>query len=183
MIQIITSKLQSILFFFFLFSHTLPLPSQKATLLLIPYHFTISSTSKNSIFIKILLFNLSLLFFSIRYFFLGVIPFLGLSNRFFFSQAPSTSSTNHKHNKLNPRCISLPPSTTTLSLNRIFFPQSPSTSSTNHKHEQTQTHAVSVSLPQPQPHQSETQTHADQKPTPSNNQTNKATSQKPTPLI
>ena len=38
------------------------LPSQKATLLLIPYHFTISSTSKNSIFIKILLFFLSLLF-------------------------------------------------------------------------------------------------------------------------
>ena len=39
------------------------LPSQKATLLLIPYYFTIPPTSKNSIFIKILLFNLSLLFF------------------------------------------------------------------------------------------------------------------------
>ena len=38
--------------------------SQKSTLLLIPYHFTISSTSQNSIFIKILFFNLSLLFFS-----------------------------------------------------------------------------------------------------------------------
>ena len=35
------------------------LPSQKATLLFIPYHFTIPPTSKNSIFIKILLFNLS----------------------------------------------------------------------------------------------------------------------------
>ena len=72
------------------------LPSQKATLLLIPYHFTIPPTSKNSIFIKILLFNLSLLFLSIRYC-LGVIPFSWAFQPFFFSQAPSTSSTNHKH--------------------------------------------------------------------------------------
>ena len=71
------------------------LPSQKATLLLIPYHFTIPPTSKNSIFIKILLFNLSLLFLSIRYC-LGVIPFSWAFQPFFFSQAPSTSSTNHK---------------------------------------------------------------------------------------
>ena len=61
------------------------LPSQKATLLLIPYHFTIPPTSKNSIFIKILLFFLSLLFL-----------FLGFPTVFFFSQAPSTSSTIHK---------------------------------------------------------------------------------------
>ena len=72
------------------------LPSQKAILLLIPYHFTIPLTSKNSIFIKILLFNLSLLFLSIRYC-LGVIPFFWAFQPFFFSQAPSTSSTNHKH--------------------------------------------------------------------------------------
>ena len=72
------------------------LPSQKATLLLIPYHFRIPPTSKNSIFIKILLFNLSLLFLSIRYC-LGVIPFSWAFQPFFFSQAPSTSSTNHKH--------------------------------------------------------------------------------------
>ena len=60
------------------------LPFQKVTLLLIPYHFTIPSTSKNSIFIKIFFF-LSLLFL-----------FLGFPT-VFFSQAPSTSSTNHKH--------------------------------------------------------------------------------------
>ena len=59
------------------------LPSQKATLLLIPYHFTIPPTSKNSIFIKILLFNLSLLFLSIRYC-LGVIPFSWAFQPFFF---------------------------------------------------------------------------------------------------
>ena len=64
------------------------------------------------------------------YFFLSwAFHFPGLSNRFFFfSQAPSTFSTNHKHKHKpsNPRRISLPPSTTSLSLNlslnRIFFP-------------------------------------------------------------
>ena len=61
------------------------LPSQKAILLLIPYHFTIPPTLKNSIFIKILLFFLSLLFL-----------FLGFATVFLFSLAPSTSSTNHK---------------------------------------------------------------------------------------
>ena len=40
------------------------LSSQKATLLFIPYYFQIPPTSQNSIFIKILFFNLSLLFFS-----------------------------------------------------------------------------------------------------------------------
>ena len=45
------------------------LPSQKVTLLLIPYHFTIPSASQISIFIKILFFNLSLLFLSNRHFF------------------------------------------------------------------------------------------------------------------
>ena len=126
------------------------LPSQKTTLLLIPYHFTIPPTSKNSIFIKIFLFNLSLLFLSILGF-----PFSWAFQPFFFffSQAPSTFSTNHKHKHKpsNPRRISLPPSTTSLSLNLslncIFFPQSPSTSSTNHKHKPTS--YQSPSLPQP----------------------------------
>ena len=137
------------------------LPSQKATLLLIPYYFTISPTSQNSIFIKILFFNLSLLFLSNRYFFQTRRDsiFLGFPIVFFFLSLPQplaqTTNTN-KHKPLNPRCISLPPSTTTLSLNRIFFPQSPLTSSTNHKHKHKQntnpqTPAVLVSLPQPQP--------------------------------
>ena len=51
------------------------LPFQKATLLLIPFHFTIPPTSKNSIFIKIIFFNI---FFIIPFhplvFLLGMIP-------------------------------------------------------------------------------------------------------------
>ena len=70
--------------------------SQKVTLLLIPYHFTISPTSKNSIFIKILLFYLYLLFLSIQNC-LGLISFFWAFQPFIFSQAPSTSCTNHKH--------------------------------------------------------------------------------------
>ena len=65
------------------------LPSQKATLLLIPYHFTIPPTSKNSIFIKILLFYLYLLFL-----------FLGFPTVFFFFlrlPQPLAQTTNHKH--------------------------------------------------------------------------------------
>ena len=64
------------------------LPSQKTTLLLIPYHFTIPPTSKNSIFIKILLFYLSLLFL-----------FLGFPIVFFFLRLPQplAQTTNHKH--------------------------------------------------------------------------------------
>ena len=86
------------------------LPSQKVTLLLIPYHFTIPPTSKNSIFIKILLFNLSLLFFyPIFYFMCDSIswafqPFL------FFLRLPQplakSTNTNHKHKPSNPRRIS-----------------------------------------------------------------------------
>ena len=142
------------------------LPSQKATLLLIPYHFTIPPTSQNSIFIKILFFNLSLLFLSNRYFFQTRCDsiFLGFPTVFFFLSLPQplaqTTNTN-KHKPSNPRCISLPPSTTTLSLNlslnRICFPQ---------PHTQTQTQTI--------------------KPTPikhPRHQTNKATDQKPTPPI
>ena len=104
------------------------LPSQKATLLLIPYHFTIPPTSQNSIFIKILFFNLSLLFLSNRYFFQTRRDsiFLGFSIVFFFLSLPQplaqTTNTN-KHKPSNPCRISLSPSTTTLSLNRICFPQ------------------------------------------------------------
>ena len=65
------------------------LSSQKAPLLLIPYHFTIPPTSKNSIFIKILFFNLSLLFISNRFFQIGVIeshfPWLSQQSFFFLS--------------------------------------------------------------------------------------------------
>ena len=71
------------------------LPSQKATLLLIPYHFTIPPTSKNSIFLlfnKILFFNLSLLYLFHHHFFsdsngnifLGFLTFV-----FFFSRLAS----------------------------------------------------------------------------------------------
>ena len=73
------------------------LPSQKAPLLLIPYHFTIPPTSKNSIFIKILLFYLSLIFLSIQNC-LGLISFSWAFQPFIFSQGASTSCTNHKHN-------------------------------------------------------------------------------------
>ena len=65
------------------------LPSEKVTLLLIPYHFTIPPTSKNSIFIKILFFNISLLFISNRFFQIGVIeshfPWLSQQSFFFIS--------------------------------------------------------------------------------------------------
>ena len=108
------------------------LSSQKVILLLISYHFTIPLTSQNSIFIKILFFNLSLLFLSNRYFFQTRRDsiFLGFPTVFFFLSLPQplaqTTNTN-KHKPSNPRCISLPPSTTTLSLNlslnRICFPQ------------------------------------------------------------
>ena len=130
--------------------------SQKATLLIIPYHFTIPPTSKNSIFIKILLFNLSLLFLSIRYFFQRI-PFSWAFQPFFFLKLPQplAQTQTQTHTNTNPCRISLPPSTTTLSLNRIFFPQ---------PHTQTQTI----------------------KPTPIRNprhQTNKATDQKLTPPI
>ena len=66
------------------------LPSQKATLLLIPYHFTIPPTSQKSIFIKILFFNLSLLFLSNRYFFQTRRDsiFLGFPTVFFFLSLP-----------------------------------------------------------------------------------------------
>ena len=67
------------------------LPSQKTTLLLIPYHFTIPSASQNSIFIKILFFNLSLLFFSNRHFFFRLWHdsiFLGFPTVFFFLCLP-----------------------------------------------------------------------------------------------
>ena len=64
------------------------LPSQKATLLLIPYLFTIPLSSKNSIFIKILLFYFSLLFL-----------FLDFPTVFFFLKLPQplAQTTNHKH--------------------------------------------------------------------------------------
>ena len=65
------------------------LPFEKVTLLLIPYHFTIPPTSKNSIFIKILFFNISLLFISNRFFQIGVIeshfPWLSQQSFFFIS--------------------------------------------------------------------------------------------------
>ena len=77
------------------------LPSQKATLLLIPYHFTIPPTSKNSIFIKILFFNLSLLFISNRFFQIGVIeshfPWLSQQPFFFSSLSPLTYGTGLTH--------------------------------------------------------------------------------------
>ena len=74
--------------------------SQKATLLLISYHFTIPSASQKSIFIKILFFNISLLFLSNRHFFfqnLAWINFPWLSNSIFFPQSPSTSSIGSTH--------------------------------------------------------------------------------------
>ena len=63
------------------------LPSQKATLLLLPYHFTIPSASQNSIHIKILFFNLSLLFLSNRHFFsdFGKNQFSWAFQQYFFS--------------------------------------------------------------------------------------------------
>ena len=128
------------------------LPSQKATLLLIPYHFTIPPTSKNSIFIKILLFNLSLLFLSIRYFFQRI-PFSWAFQPFFFSQAPSTSSTNTNTNtntnKHKPMSYQSP------SLNHNPLPQPYFFSSTTHTN-------------------TNHQTHADQKPTPSNQQSHRS---------
>ena len=78
----------------------------KSNFIIIPYHFTIPPTSQNSIFIKILFFNLSLLFLSNRYFFQTRRDsiFLGLSIVFFFSSVslnlqhkPQTqSNTNHQ---------------------------------------------------------------------------------------
>ena len=100
----------------------------KSNFIIIPYHFTIPPTSQNSIFIKILFFNLYLLFLSNRYFFQTRRDsiFLGLPIVFFFFLSlpqPLAQTTNTiKHKPSNPRCISLPPSTTTLSLNRICFP-------------------------------------------------------------
>ena len=85
------------------------LPSQKAPLLLIPYHFTIPPTSKNSIFIKILLFSLSLLFLSIQNC-LGLISFSWAFQPFIFSQAPSqplaqSTNTTANTNKHKPTPI------------------------------------------------------------------------------
>ena len=125
------------------------LPSQKVTLLLIPYHFTIPPTSKNSIFIKILLFNLFLLFFyPIFYFRRDSISWAFQLFLFFLSLPQPLAKTTNTYHQTHAVSVGAA-STTTLSLNRFFFPQSPLTSSTNHKHKQTQTHAVSVSLPQP----------------------------------
>ena len=87
------------LFFFFTISK-----SKFIAYTVIPYYFTIPSISKKSIFIKILLFNLSLLFLFIRYC-LGVIPFSWAFQPVFFSQAPSTSSTNTNTNKHKPTPI------------------------------------------------------------------------------
>ena len=80
------------------------IPSQKAILLIIPYHFTIPPTSKNSIFIKILLFNLSLLFLSIWYC-LGVIPFFWAFQPFFFLKLPQPLAQTTNTNKHKPTPI------------------------------------------------------------------------------
>ena len=73
------------------------LPSQKVTLLFIPYHFTIPPASQNSIFIKILFFNLSLLFISNCHFFQtrrDCHIFLGFPTA---SLSPLTSSSGSTH--------------------------------------------------------------------------------------
>ena len=106
------------------------LRSQKATLLLIPYHFRIPPTSKNSIFIKILFFNLSLLFISNRFFHIGVIEshFPGLSQQSFFFLSFSLNLwhwfNTQSHTHRDPWCTDQPI-------------QSPHTRS--HTHKQTQT--------------------------------------------
>ena len=83
------------------------LPYQKTTLLLIPYNFTIHSVSQNSIFIKILFFNFSLLFLFNGHFFFsnfGMFQFSWAFQQYFFSLSPSTSSTDstHKATHTNP---------------------------------------------------------------------------------
>ena len=68
--------------------------------IIIPYHFTIPPASQNSIFIKILFFNLSLLFLSNHHFFsyFGMIQFSWAFQHYFFSSlSPSTSSTGSTH--------------------------------------------------------------------------------------
>ena len=78
------------------------LPSQRVTLLLIPYHFIISPVSQNSIFIKILFFNFFILFLSNRHFFSDLV-FLGFPIVIFFPLflpqplAPVQHTKSHTH--------------------------------------------------------------------------------------
>ena len=112
-----------------------------------------------SIFIKILLFNLSLLFLPIRYC-LGVIPFSWAFQPFFFSQVPSTSGTNHKH-KHKPTPIKNPP-------NQTIKPTKPPIRNPRRQFETHRSKPIqkksSLEPPQPQPNHDLTTTN-DQRPT------------------
>ena len=81
---------------------------QKSHFIIIPSHFTILPASQNFIFIKILFFNIFLLFlYNCHFFFIFIFPELSNSLFFFSSPSPSTSSNtqainNHSHGTKNP---------------------------------------------------------------------------------
>ena len=75
------------------------LPSQRVTLLLIPYHFTISPVSQNSIFIKILFLIFFYYFFPTVTFFQTWFSPINLSKPITTHIEPHTHK--HKHKPLN----------------------------------------------------------------------------------
>ena len=144
------------------------LPSQKVTLLLIPYYFTIPLASQNSIFIKILFFSsFFIISFQPSLFFRlwHVSIFLGFPTVFFFLSLPQPlASVQHTepHTQTHDTPINLSKPITTHT--------EPHTHTHKHKHKssnprRSETHAIKPS--NQQSHRSETHA-ADLKPTGAN---------------
>ena len=101
--------------------------------------------SQNSIFIKMLFFNLSLLFISNRHFFsdFGMFQFLGFPTVFFFLSLPQPLAPV-QHIELHTQTYDTP-----INLSKPITTHTEPHTHTNTNHQQSHTHKPSISKPKP----------------------------------